>query len=282
MTRILPDEIKVWSQYIYSISGIHLDESKAYLFETRLGTLLRELGLSSFSELFYKVRSDMSKVLQRRIIDLITTGETFFFRDTTPFELLQFKIVPDLIDKRTKIYGPGRPFPIRIWSAASSTGQEIYSIAMVLKELLVDLNRYDVRLLGTDISDQAIAQASKGIYNKMEIERGLPKDKIIRYFEAVGDTWKIRDEIRALASFRKINLMDDFTYLGKFDIVFCRNVAIYFKEQDRINLFTRIGKVLEPDGYLIIGTTESLTGICPQYEPKRYQRSLFYQLKGAA
>lgn len=284
MIRIKPDELIVWSQYIHSISGIHLDQSKAYLYETRLSSLIAELKLASFSELFFKARSDLSKGLQRRIIDLMTTGETLFFRDTAPFELLQFKILPDLVDRRTKMNPPGRNIPIRIWCAASSTGQEIYSIAIVLKELLVDLNRYDIRLIGTDISDQAVALASKGIYNKIEIERGLPGDKLHRYFESqpTTGTWKIRDEIRGMASFRKLNLMEDFGSLGKFDIVFCRNVAIYFKDQDRTSLFNRIGKVLEPDGYLIIGSTESLSGICPQFESKRYMRSIFYQFKNTA
>lgn len=276
---ILPDEVKALSQYIYTLSGISLDATKGYLIESRLGPLLKETGLSSYSELYFKSKSDPTKTLQRKILDAITTGETSFFRDASPFELLQHKIIPDLIDKRNKAAGRLGPLSIRIWSAACSTGQEIYSVAIVLKELLGDTSKYAIRLLGTDISDQAVALASKGVYNAIEIERGLPKDKLMKYFIPDGTLWRIRDEIRAMATFRTINLMEDFRGLGKFDIVLCRNVAIYFAEKDRSSVFTRIGQVLEPDGFLVIGSTESLTGICPQFEPKRYLRSVFYQLK---
>jgi chemotaxis protein methyltransferase CheR len=276
---ILPDEIKAISQYVYNLSGIALDETKGYLIESRLGPLLKEIGLSTYSELYFKARSDTTKALPRRILDAITTGETSFFRDLSPFELLQHKILPDLIDKRTRAPGRVGPLSIRIWSAACSTGQEIYSVAIILRELLGDMGKYSIRLLGTDISDKAVALASKGTYNAIEIERGLPKDKMTKYFIPEGNQWRIKDEIRALATFRTLNLMEDFRGLGKFDIVLCRNVAIYFNEKDRTAVFTRIGQVLEPDGSLVIGSTESLTGICQQFEPKRYLRSVFYQLK---
>ena len=169
--------------------------------------------------------------------------------------------------------------PLKVWSAASSTGQELYSVAIVLKELLGNLSQYTVKLLGTDISDAAIAQASNGKYNKFEIERGLARDKLNKYFTVSGQTWKINDQIRSMVNFRKLNLMQPFTGLGKFDIVLCRNVAIYFTLEDRKKLFNKIADVLEPDGYLLIGSTESLTGICPRFIPKRHLRSLFYQLK---
>lgn len=278
---ILPDEVKVLSQYIYTLSGISLDESKGYLLESRLTPLLKEHNLGSYSELYFRAKSDATRALPRRIVDAITTGETSFFRDASPFELLQHKILPDLIDKRSRTSPPGRPIPLRILSAACSSGQEIYSIAILLKELLIDLSRYDIRLMGVDISDAAVAAASRGVYNAIEIERGLPKDKLSRYFIPDGSTWRIRDEIRGMATFRTLNLMEDFRGVGRFDIVLCRNVAIYFKEEDRKRLFTRITSILEPDGYLIIGSTESLTGICPQYDPKRYLRSVFYQLLGS-
>lgn len=150
---------------------------------------------------------------------------------------------------------------------------------MVLKELLGNSERFQIRLLGTDISDQAVATASRGIYNRMEIERGLPPEKLQRYFTPEADgAWKIRDELRAMATFRSLNLMIDFLALGRFDIVFCRNVAIYFNDADRTSLFNRFQKVMEPDGYLMIGATESLSGLCPQYVSHRYLRSVYYQV----
>ncbi len=279
MVKVLPEEFKTLSRYVFTISGIYLDESKSYLIETRLGVLVKELGCSSFSELYYKATTDKSKKIQEKIIDAVTTGETLFFRDAAPFELFQHKILPDLIDRKGKSNPGSMAIPIRIWSAACSTGQELYSIAIVLKELLGDLNRYSIRLIGTDISDAAVARASYGSFNNFEIDRGLAKDKLQKYFVRDKDSWKIRDEIRAMATFRKQNLMEDFNGIGKFDVVFCRNVAIYFTEADRTKLFNKVEGALEPGGYLIIGSTESLTGIAPQFEPKRYLRSVFYQVR---
>lgn len=279
MTKITPDEFDLISQYIYDLSGISLDKSKGYLVETRLGGLLTEQGCSTYRELRDKAKADPEKILEKKIIDAITTNETLFFRDISPFELLQHKIMPDVIDNRSGQPSSLLPITLRLWSAACSTGQELYSIAMVLNELLAGKNKYKVRLLGTDISDAAITQASCGSYNKFEVERGLSQERLGKYFVANGNVWKIRDEIRAMVTFRKLNLMLPFSGLGKFDIVFCRNVAIYFSLEDRKKLFDKIADILEPDGYLVIGSTESLTGICSRFEPKRHLRSIFYQLK---
>lgn len=279
MVKIKPDEIKILSQYIYNISGISIDPSKAYLLETRFGKLLDEEGCKSFSEFYYKAKNDVRKVLEKKIIDAITTNETLFFRDTGPFELLKHKVMPDLIDARAARTSKILPTTIRIWSSACSTGQEVYSIAIVLKELLGNCKNYNIKLMGTDLSDEAVSRASAGLYNKFEIERGLKRDKLQRYFTPSGGNWKIRDEIRAMATFRKMNLMQPFSALGKFDIIFCRNVAIYFTMADRKKLFNKLADILEPDGYLLIGSTESLTGICPRFIPKRHLKSVFYQLK---
>ena len=279
MLKIKPEEIKVLSTYIYDISGIHIDISKAYLLETRFGRLIEEEGCQSFVDLYHKSKSDPKKVLEKKIINAITTNETLFFRDTSPFDLLRFKIMPDLIDSKQ---GNGSGLPgakLRIWSSACSTGQEIYSIAIVLRELLGPSVMEKVTLMGTDLSDAAITQASYGTYNKFEIERGLPQEKLQRYFTPMGGNWKIKDEIRAMATFRRMNLMEPFAGIGKFDIIFCRNVAIYFTLEDRKELFNKIASTLHPDGYLLIGSTESLTGVCPRFIPKRHLRSVYYQLK---
>ena len=278
MLKISSDEIKLITKYIYEISGISLDESKKYLVETRLNAIAEEQGCNSYQDFLKKAKADASKSIERKIIDAISTNETLFFRDTGPFQLLQHKIFPELIDARSSKI-PSLKTNLKIWSAASSTGQELYSVAIVLHELLGDLSRYSIKLLGTDISDAAVSQASSGKFNKFEIERGLARDKLTKYFTVAGQTWKINDHIRAMANFRKFNLMMPFAGLGKFDIILCRNVAIYFTLEDRKKLFNKIADVLEPDGYLIIGSTESLTGICPRFIPKRHLRSIFYQLK---
>lgn len=273
--RIKADEIQLLTKYIYSLSGIHIEASKAYLLETRLGRLLEAEKCASYSEFYHKAKAGGSKVLEKKIVDAITTNETLFFRDANPFELLKHKILPEVIDRQAS---KSISTPIRIWSAACSTGQEVYSIAIVIKELLGN-TRMNVKLTGTDLSDAAIQQASYGSYNKFEIERGLPQASLQRYFKADGANWKIKDELRAMAVFRKFNLMHPFSAMGKFDIIFCRNVAIYFTLEDRMKLFNKIADVLEPDGFLIIGSTESLTGVCPRFVPKRHLKSIFYQLR---
>ena len=277
MIKIKPDEIALLSKYIYGISGISIDKSKAYLLETRFSKILEEEGCGSYTDLYHKSKSDPRKRLEFKIIDAITTNETLFFRDGGPFELMRHKILPELMDARAA-KSPGKP-NLRIWSAASSTGQEVYSIAIVIKELLGPTTGYNLKLLGTDISDAAVSQASYGTYNKFEIERGLERAMLTKYFTSAGANWKIKDELRAMASFRKFNLMAPFNALGKWDIIFCRNVAIYFTLEDRKKLFNRLADVLEPDGYLVIGSTESPTGICPRFAPKRHLKSIFYQLK---
>ncbi|MBW2609243.1 MAG: protein-glutamate O-methyltransferase CheR [Deltaproteobacteria bacterium] len=279
MIKITTDEIKIMSQYIHKMSGIALDDQKAYLLEARLNGLAEEQGCASYMELYQKAKTDDSKSLERKILDAVTTNETLFFRDKSPFELVRHKILPELIDRRSAKSSGSMPLSVRIWSAACSTGQEVYSIAIVLKELLPDLKKYNIKLLGTDISDEAVAQASYGQYNKFAIERGLDEGSLRKYFSQVGGNWKIRDDIRAMVLFKKFNLMLPFTGLGKYDIVFCRNVAIYFNLEDKKKLFDKIANILEPDGYLIIGSTEALTGICPRFVPQRHLRSIFYQLK---
>ena len=279
MIKIQPEEARALSQYIYSLCGVHLDETKGYLLENRLAPLLQENSCGSFSEFYLKARSDSTKTLPRKIVDAVTTGETSFFRDSAPFDLLQFKLLPELLDRRKKMNPSGLPISLRIWSAACSSGQEVYTTAFVLKETLGNPANYSIHLLGTDISDQAIAKASYGVFSRMEIERGLTQERLQRNFTSVENGWKIKDEIRGMASFRKLNLMEDFSALGRFDIIFCRNVAIYFTEADKVRLFSKLGKALASDGALIIGSTESLTGLCPQFEAMRYLRSVYYRLK---
>ncbi|MCK5671982.1 MAG: protein-glutamate O-methyltransferase CheR [Spirochaetales bacterium] len=280
LVKVTPEEFALFTKYISDISGIHLNPGKEYLLETRLVKMMNNTETDNFTDLYNKIRSDFSKKLEQELLNAMTTNETLFFRDSAPFDLLQHKIIPDLIDKRV----PGSdinksPLTLKIWSAACSTGQEVYSIGIVLKELLGDTSRHNVSILGTDISDEAVTKASYGYYSLVDIERGLPPVKLNKYFNKENDKWKIDDEIRSLATFRKLNLMNDFNHLGKFDIIFCRNVAIYFPEEKKKSLFNRISKLLKPDGALIIGSTESIATVCPSFESKRYLRSIYYQLK---
>ncbi|MBI5592531.1 MAG: protein-glutamate O-methyltransferase CheR [Deltaproteobacteria bacterium] len=279
MLEVDQTEFRLWARYVYDISGISLEPAKSYLIESRLGPLLNEYACRKFSDLYQKSKMDSTRTIEKRIIDQITTNETFFFRDNAPFEMLKYKILPDIVDRKTQNAFSNSPISLRIWSAGCSTGQEVYSIAIALQEILGDLNPYNVTVLGTDISSLAIARASQGMYSRFEMDRGLTSERMERYFVPEGGMWKVKDEIRSLATFKKMNLMQPFLGLGKFDIIFCRNVAIYFMMDDRKKLFRHIEDILAADGCLIIGSTESLTGIAPRFEPKRHLRSVFYQLK---
>ena len=278
--KVTPDEFKTFAKYILDISGIALDVGKEYLLETRLGPLLPKYGCASYAELLHKSKTDFKKEIENQIIDAISTNETYFFRDKSPFELLQFKIIPDLIDRRSK-QSALKP-TIRLWSAANSTGQEIYSIAMTMQEMGITPDKYNVKLFGTDISDAAISQASYGVYNKFEVARGLDQRRLNRFFDKQADErFKIKDELRVMAQFKKMNLMKPFVGIGKFDIILCRNVMIYFTGEDRKRIYQNIAKVLEPDGYLIIGSTESLVNDIDLFESQRYLNSIFYQFKNS-
>ncbi len=277
MIKITPAEFDILAKYILEISGIALTKGKEYLIETRLNILMEKFGCKNYAELHKKAKMDFKKDIENQIIDAISTNETYFFRDKSPFTLLQHKIIPDLIDQRSRKQRIGKP-TIRLWSAANSTGQEIYSIAMAMTEIGVIPPKYNIKLLGTDISDAAIAYASYGRYNKFEVARGLDTARLNKYFTPEGDSWRINDQIRAMAQFRKMNLMKPFIGLGKFDIILCRNVMIYFTEADRRKIYENIAKVLEPDGYLIIGSTESLAGHADLFTSQRYLNSIFYQL----
>jgi methyl-accepting chemotaxis protein len=251
LIRATSQELSLFSEYINRISGIHLDSGKGYLLETRLVKMLKSTESENFTDLFEKIQADFSRKLEQQLLDAMTTNETHFFRDRAPFDLLQHKIIPDLIDRRVSGADINKsPLTLKIWSSACSTGQEVYSIGIVIKELLGDISNHNISILGTDISNDAVTRASYGHYNWIDIERGLPQDKLNRYFHKVNDEWKIDDEIRSMATFRKMNLMDDFSYLGKFDIIFCRNVAIYFPEDKKKSLFKQISKLSDLKEYI--------------------------------
>lgn len=275
--KVTPEEFKAFAKYILDISGIALDVGKEYLLETRLNPLLSKYECNSYADLMKKSKLGFDKKLEGEIIDAISTNETYFFRDKSPFKLLQHKILPDLIDKRSK-KSFGKP-AIKIWSAANSTGQELYSLAMTMIEMGVTIDKYNIRLFGTDISDAAIAKASYGVYNKFEVARGLDPARLNRFFQPKEDKYKVKDELRGMVQFKKMNLMKPFIGIGKYDIVLCRNVMIYFTTEDRRKIYSSISKVMEPDGYLLIGSTESLVNDTDLFTSFRYLNSVFYQFK---
>ncbi|MDY6906013.1 MAG: protein-glutamate O-methyltransferase CheR [Thermodesulfobacteriota bacterium] len=276
MPKISSLEFDVFRKYIFEISGITLGDGKEYLVETRLNPILRKLQCVSYSELYYKAKRD--KQLEEEVVDAISTNETSFFRDILPFELLQYKIIPDLIDKRTASTRMMKKIPIRIWSAGCSTGQEIYSIAFTLEAIGLDSRKYDIQLYGTDVSNAAVAKASYGLYSNFELSRGLSRQQVEQFFDRADDhNWKVKEKYRWLASFETNNIFDVSFGHNSFDIVFCRNVGIYFAPDDRKRMYQKLCDVLTRDGYLIIGSTESLTYDTRLFIPQKYLRTVFYQ-----
>ena len=259
---------------VLDLCGVYLDSSKSYLIESRLGEIVKRYECASYGELVNRVRRTSDLRLKSEIIDAITTHETLFFRDNSPFEAFKHKALPELIDKKQDT-----PFPkrIRIWSAATSTGQEAYSIAMSVCELIPDAETWDIKIMATDISNGSIAKASRGKYTDHDMQRGVPQKYKDRYFTRDGNDWTIDDRIRAMISFRTFNLHDAFTSLGQFDIIFCRNVAIYFTPEARKSLFERLTQSLSAYGYLFVGSAEMLVNLNPKFKPQNHCGSVFYQ-----
>ncbi|KAA1257779.1 Chemotaxis protein methyltransferase Cher2 [Rubripirellula obstinata] len=259
---------------VLDLCGVYLDSSKSYLIESRLGEIVKRHGCNSYREVVDRVRRTSDLRLKSEIIDAITTNETLFFRDNSPFEAFKHKAFPELLDKKQS-----SPFPkrVRIWSAATSTGQEAYSLAMSICELLPDADTWDIQILATDISDAAIAKASRGKYTGHDIKRGVSQEYLNRYFKRIGNDWAVDDRIRSMISFKTFNLHDSFASLGQFDMIFCRNVAIYFTPEARKSLFQRLIQNLSTHGYLFVGSAEMLTNVGPEFKPQNHCGSVFYQ-----
>jgi chemotaxis protein methyltransferase CheR len=272
--QITTEDITFVARLVDELCGIVLDDSKGYLIESRLSELAKVNGCTSYRDLCQKARYGSDRVLQNKIIDAITTQETLFFRDDSPFSALQHKALPELFDRKSKTAFPKR---LRIWSAASSTGQEAYSIAMMLCETIPDILTWDINILGTDISDSAIKTASMGWYAKHEIQRGMKPQMLTKYFVEQKGGWKVKDQLRAMVQFQKRNLLQPFDGIGPFDIIFCRNVAIYFAPPRRRDLFLRLSDRLTLDGYLLVGSSESLLDLGPRFIPKNHCRATYYQ-----
>ena len=275
--KLARGEFEIVAKFIKEISGISLEKNKTYLIESRLSDLAVQEKCKTFSDLFFKAK--FNKVLQNKIIDGISTNETSFFRDRTPFDALRYKILPDIIDAKKGVNSRFTP-SLRIWSAACSTGQEPYSLAMSLIEMIPDIHtKWNVNILATDISDEVLKKASMGTFSEFEVKRGLPPNYRHKYFAGNNGLWKIKDNVRSLIRFQKVNLLAPFRGLGKFDMIFCRNVAIYFDVPTKRKLFDRMHEIINNYGCLIIGSTETLLGVSDKFVSKNYLRAVYYQPK---
>nr|WP_245004061.1 protein-glutamate O-methyltransferase CheR [Bradyrhizobium liaoningense] len=265
---VTPTEYEYLRKFLKDNSGLDLSADKQYLIESRLLPLARKAGLSGIAELVQKLQAG-SRQLITDVVEAMTTNETFFFRDKVPFDHFRDHIMPEIIKARA-----GKR-SVRIWCAAGSTGQEPYSLAMCLKEMGAALTGWRVEIIATDLSQEVLEKAKAGIYSQFEVQRGLPIQMLVKYFKQTGETWQINPELRAMIQHRQLNLLHDFAQLGTFDVIFCRNVLIYFDQDTKINIFNRLARQIEPDGFLVLGAAETVVGLTDTFRPIPDRRGLY-------
>jgi chemotaxis protein methyltransferase CheR len=249
-------------------SGLDLSADKQYLVESRLVPLARKSGLAGIPELVQKMKGG-ADALTAEVVESMTTNETFFFRDKIPFDHLKEAVLPALAQARAARRS------LRIWCAAASTGQEPYSIAMCVKEAGSLLSGWRIEIIATDISQGVLEKAKAGVFSQFEVQRGLPIQLLMKYFTQNGELWQLNADIRSMVQYRQLNLLQDFSHLGTFDIIFCRNVLIYFDQDTKVNIFDRLSRMLEPDGVLALGAAESVVGITSVFKPYPERRGLY-------
>lgn len=249
-------------------SGLDLSADKQYLIESRLLPLSRKSGLAGIGELVQKMKGGSASIIDQ-VVEAMTTNETFFFRDKVPFDHFRELIVPEILQARA-----GRK-SIRIWCAAGSTGQEPYSLAMCLKEMNAALAGWRIEIIATDLSQEVLEKSRAGIYSQFEVQRGLPIQMLVKYFKQIGEFWQINADIRAMVQHRQLNLLHDFSALGAFDVIFCRNVLIYFDQDTKINIFNRLARTIEQDGFLVLGAAETVVGLTDVFKPFPERRGLY-------
>ncbi|HVZ52862.1 MAG TPA: protein-glutamate O-methyltransferase CheR [Pseudolabrys sp.] len=263
-----PQDFDYLRKLLKERSGLMLSAEKQYLAESRLLPVARRHGMTTLAELVGRLKS-AGGALTVEVVEAMTTNETFFYRDKIPFEHLSETVLPALIAART------REKRIRIWCTAASTGQEPYSIAMALKGLGAALAGFRIEIVATDLSSEVIERAKAGIYSQFEVQRGLPITQLVKFFSKVGDAWQIAPEIRAMVHFRTINLLNDFSALGSFDFVFCRNVLIYFEQDTKIQVLNRLARQMPEDGFLVLGAAETVVGLTDAFRPVPDKRGLY-------
>jgi chemotaxis protein methyltransferase CheR len=258
------------STFLLGSSGLALGDGKEYLLESRLVPLAQSWGLDGIPEMVAVLRKGDDHRLSSAVTEAMTTNETSFFRDKKPFTALETEVLPKLLDSRRA----GRS--LRIWCAAAATGQEPYSLAMMLDEKFPELDSWNVEILATDISEQILEKARAGIYTQFEVQRGLPVQLLMRYFKQVENGWKVKDNLGRRIQWQQTNLLDSFDSFGPFDIVLCRNVLIYFQNETKADILDRIRKVIRPDGFLFMGAAETVLGITESFERLQSSRSSIY------
>ena len=270
------DDFNLLSKLIKDRSGLTLTKDKAYLLESRLLPVARKWNLKSLDELVMRLRTRSEAGLVRDVVEAMTTNESFFFRDIKPFDQFKQVVLPYLLQAR------GANRNIKVWSAACSSGQEPYTLSMMLKEERQRLIGWNVDILATDLSTEILAKAQAGLYSQFEVQRGLPIQLLVKYFKQAGDRWQIDSAIREMVRYRPFNLLDDLSGLGQFDVIFCRNVLIYFDQPTKQMVLERMAKQLAPDGFLYLGGAETVVGITDKFQPMANHRGIYHHANPAA
>jgi chemotaxis protein methyltransferase CheR len=265
---VTPPDYEYLRKLLKDHSGLDLSADKQYLIESRLLPLSRKHGLAGISEIVQKMKAGSASLIAQ-VVEAMTTNETFFFRDKVPFDHFRDSIMPEALKARASRKN------IRIWCAAGSTGQEPYSLAMCLKEMSAALAGWRVEIVATDLSQEVLEKSKAAIYSQFEVQRGLPIQMLVKYFKQTGEFWQINADIRSMVQHRQLNLLHDFSQLGVFDIIFCRNVLIYFDQDTKINIFNRLAKSMETDGFLVLGAAETVVGLTDVFKPYPEKRGLY-------
>jgi chemotaxis protein methyltransferase CheR len=268
---IAPDDFEYVKDLVRERSAIVLEAGKEYLVEARLSVVAREEGFTSLNQLVAELRRTQASVLHRKTIEAMTTNETTFFRDIHPFEALRLQVLPELIQRRAA------QRQLSIWCAACSSGQEPYTIAMLIREHFPELTGWQIRILGTDLSSEMLGRAKIARYRQTEVNRGLPAQFLVKYFGKQGVEWQVAEEIRRMVEFREMNLNDAWPVTSAYDLVFMRNVLIYFDEETKRAILAKVRRVLRPDGYLFLGGAESTMNLDDSFQRVAFAKAGYYR-----
>ncbi len=262
-------DFELYKSLLYDKSGLVITPDKSYLLDSRLTPIAKKWNYPTLEMMTLQLRALPDVKLVKDIVEAMTTNETSFFRDTKPFTLFQETILPHMIQARAARK------TVRIWCAACSSGQEPYSLSMILKDKEAQLKGWRFEIVATDLSEEILAQARKATYSQFEVQRGLPIQYLMKYFTQVGENWQLKDDIKNMVKFSTFNLLDDMSRMGQFDIIFCRNVLIYFDEKNKAQILGRVEKQLDKDGFLLLGGAETVLGITDKFVPMPEKRGLY-------
>jgi chemotaxis protein methyltransferase CheR len=260
ITEILPENYRFLQAHVYSQVGIVLEDNKHYLFESRLAPIVQQFSLGSINDLCALLLAKRNPEIGQQVVEAMTTNETYFFRDPAQYEVIRTVLLPRLMEERKVTR------KLRFWSAASSTGQEAYSLAMLL--LNEGLKDWNIQILGTDFSSKVVERARFGNYQQLEVNRGLPAALLLKYFRRSGLEWQLTEPVKQMAHFETIDLRKSLRTLGPFDLVFCRNVMIYFDNKTKMNIMKELHGTMFRGGWLLLGSTEAAFGLDEWFERK--------------